>query len=197
MMTILVTSRFIPHELRFALIVLCVAILPLGEVGADNLKELDTRPDGSRVLNMVVHETPRALPDFAFIDGTGNYHGVEEFRHKVVALHFWATWCIPCRAELLTVNALQRELGGADFTFVALSVDRDGTEVVKLYYDDHGIEHLTVYVDEGMVAARAMLVNGIPYTILIDREGLEVARILGDRNWIAPDTIALMRQLIE
>ncbi len=48
-----------------------------------------------------------------------------------------------------------------------------------------------------MDAARAMLVNGLPYTILIDREGLEIARILGDRNWTASDTVILMRQLIE
>lgn len=186
-----------PHGLRFALAALFVAVLPFGGVGAVNLKELDTRPDGSRVLNMVVHDTPRALPAFDFVDGAGNRHGLEEFRRKIVALHFWATWCIPCRAELPTVNALQEKIGGVDFTFVPLSVDRDGAALVKQYYEDHGIEHLTVYIDEGMDAARAMLVNGLPYTILIDREGLEIARILGDRNWTASDTVILMRQLIE
>ena len=48
-----------------------------------------------------------------------------------------------------------------------------------------------------MNAAQAMLGNGIPYTIIINRECLEIARILGDRNWTAPDAIALMRRLIE
>ncbi len=196
-MTTFATSRFISHGLRFALAAALVAALSSSGVDASNLKELDTRPDGSRVLNMVVHEIPRAVPAFGFVDGAGNHHGLKEFRSKIVVLHFWATWCIPCRAELLTVNALQGELGGEEITFVPLSIDRDGAALVRQYYDDHGIEHLNVYIDEGMDAAQAMLVNGIPYTILIDREGREMARILGDRNWIAPDAVALMRRLVE
>jgi len=80
---------------------------------------------------------------------------------------------------------------------VPLSVDRGGAALVSQYYNDHGIEHLTVYIDEDMNAAQAMLVNGLPYTILIDRDGLEIARIIGDRNWTARDVIVLIRRLIE
>ncbi len=174
-----------------------IAALPLGAADAANLKDLDTRADGSRVLNMIVHDTPRAAPAFGFVDVAGNRHGLDEFRGKIVALHFWATWCIPCRAELPTIDALQGELGGPDFAVVPLSVDRDGAALVRQYYDDHGIQRLAVYIDEGMDAARAMLVNGIPYTILLNREGREIARILGDRNWTEPDALALMRKLIE
>ena len=187
----------IPFALSSAFALFLFAALPLSAASAANLKELDTRADGSRVLNMIVHDTPRAVPAFGFVDVDGNRHGLDEFRGKIVALHFWATWCIPCRAELPTVDALQGELGGPHFAVVPSSVDRDGAALVRQYYDDHGIEHLTVYIDEGMDAARAMLVNGIPYTILIDREGREIARILGDRNWMEPDVLALMRKLIE
>ncbi len=186
--------------LRWTGLVLAIGLLlavPLGGTAAEGLKDLDTRADGSRVLNMVVHGEARAVPAFNFLDVDGNYLSLENFRGKIVALHFWATWCIPCRTELPTVDALQNQLGGEDFTFVPLSVDRDGADLVKQYYADHGIEHLTVYIDERMNAARAMLVNGIPYTILLNREGQEIARILGDRNWTAPDAIALMRKLIE
>ena len=178
-----------------ALTLLCA--LPLAGTAAQSLIDLDTRADDSRVLNMVIHDKARAVSAFKFIDIEGNYLSLENFRGKTVALHFWATWCIPCRDELPTVDALQNQLGGKNFTFVPLSVDRDGADLVRRYYADHGIEHLPVYVDEGMNAAQAMLVNGIPYTIIINREGLEIARILGDRNWTAPDAIALMRRLIE
>ena len=186
-----------PRRLGLVLAIGLLCAVPLAGTAAESLEQLDTRADGSRILNMVVHSTARAVPAFNFLDIEGNYLSLENFRGKIVALHFWATWCIPCRAELPTVDALQNQLGGADFTFVPLSVDRDGADLVRRYYADHGIQHLPVYIDEGMNAAQAMLVNGIPYTILINREGMEIARILGDRNWIAPDAIALMRQLIK
>ncbi len=180
-----------------ALAIALLLAVPLGAAAAESLKELDTRADGSRVLNVVAHDRARAVPAFKFLDIDGNYLSLKSFRGKIVALHFWATWCIPCREELPTVDALQDRLGGEDFTFVPLSVDRAGASLVRRYYADHGIKHLPVYIDEGMNAAQAMLVNGIPYTILLNREGKEISRILGDRNWTAPDAIALMRKLIE
>jgi thiol-disulfide isomerase/thioredoxin len=170
---------------------------PITASTGENLQQLDTRADGSRILNMVAHAEPRDLPAVKFIDHAGNQLSLEDFRGKVVALHFWATWCFPCREELPTVDALQEELGGEDITFVPLSVDRDGAKLVSQYYADNNIVNLPVYIDDGMNAARALLINGIPYTILIDREGREFARILGDRDWSTPEVAALMRKLIQ
>ena len=185
---------------RWPALLLAVAMLiavPFGASAEESLKQLDTRADGSRILNMVAHSEARSVPAFKFLDGDGNYLTLADFRGKIVALQFWATWCFPCREELPTVDALQGELGGADFTFIPLSVDRDGSDLVRQYYADNGIVNLSVYIDEGMNAARAMLVNGIPYTILLNREGMEIARVLGDRNWYTPEAIALMRNIIE
>jgi len=196
MKTVFAICQLTPHRLRLVPVGLFVAALTLGGSAAADLKELDTRPDGSRILSLIVHETPRAVPAFRFFDETDNRHGLQKFRGKIVALHFWATWCIPCRTELPMVDALQGELGSTDFTFVSLSVDRNGAALVRKYYDEHGIRNLAVYIDDGMDAAQTLLVNGFPYTIFFNREGLEIARLLGERNWTKPEVIALMRRLI-
>lgn len=179
------------------LAVVLLFAMPPGAIAGETLRELDTRTDGSRILNLVARGQAVDLPAFTFLDRDGNQLSLENFRGKVVALHFWATWCFPCREELPTVDALQGDLGGEDFTFVPLSVDRDGAELVSQYYADNGIENLPVYIDEGMDVARALLVNGIPYTILIDREGREIARVLGDRNWSTPDVKVFMQNIIQ
>ncbi len=190
-------APFMPRWLGVALAIALLFAAPLGGMADQGLKDLDTRADGSRVLNMVVYDTARTVPALKFADVEGNDISIEEFRGKFVALHFWATWCMPCRAELPTVDALQAVLGGENFTFVPLSVDRNGAKLVQQYYADNGIAHLPLYFDDGMVAARALRVNGIPYTILLNRDGQEIARILGDRDWSTPDATALMRRLIE
>ena len=177
---------------------LLIALLTMPHSGQadDSLRALDTRDDGSRILNMIAHERSRALPVFSFVDRDGNRLSLESFRGKVVALHFWATWCVPCREELPTVNVLQGVLGGEGFTFVPLSVDRAGAKLVGQYYAENHINNLPLYMDEDMDVSRALLVNGIPYTILVDRKGREIARILGDRNWATPEVTALIQQII-
>ncbi len=189
-----------PLLLRWPGVVLAAVLLfasPLGGMAAQSLKDMDTRSDGSRILNMVVHDAARSVPEFKFFDAAGNQFSTKDFRDKFIALHFWATWCMPCRAEMPTIDALQELLGGEDFTFVPLSLDRKGAQLVQQYYVDHDLTNIPLYMDERMDAAQVLLVNGIPSTILLNRTGQEIARILGDRDWSAPDAADLMRRLIE
>jgi len=191
---------FAPLLLRWPGVVLAAVLLfasPLGGMAAQSLKDMDTRSDGSRILNMVVHDAARSVPEFKFVDAAGNQLSTKDFRGKFIALHFWATWCMPCRAEMPTIDALQELLGGEDFTFVPLSLDRKGAQLVQQYYVDHDLKNIPLYMDERMDAAQVLLVNGIPSTILLNRTGQEIARILGDRDWSTPDATDLMRRLIE
>jgi thiol-disulfide isomerase/thioredoxin len=113
-----------------------------------------------------------------------------------MAVHFWATWCVPCRAELPQVNTLADTLNGPNFEVVPISVDRDGIEVVNAFYSEQGITKLPAYLDRGLKAFRAFRLAGVPATIFIDGEGNEIARVLGDRDWARPEVLAVVRKLI-
>ena len=65
----------------------------------------------------------------------------------------WATWCVPCREEMPTLDRLQATLGGPDFHVVALSIDQQGIFAVQDFYKELGIKALEVYVDDSMRAA--------------------------------------------
>ena len=164
--------------------------------GAATLRSLDKRADGSHILNVIVHDQPREVPQIAFFDEAGQQRSLADYKGTPAALHFWATWCIPCRDELPTMESLQREMGD-DLVVLPLSVDRGGAEIVRAYYQDHGLATLPVMVDEKMATGRALRVNGIPYTIFIDRNGMEIARVLGDRDWSDPEVVALVRKIVE
>ena len=160
------------------------------------LRALDRHSDGSPVLNLVVSDGPQEPPPIAFIDEAGAELSLADYRGTPVAVHFWATWCFPCRAEMPTMDALQRALG-KDMIILPLSLDRDGAMLVRAYYDDHDLTTLPVMIDEKMAAGRALRVHGIPATIFINREGAEVARVLGDRDWGDPAVIELVRHIID
>ncbi len=141
-------------------------------------------------------EAPRPLSELRFEDGEGQTLTLENFRGKVVLLNVWATWCGPCRKEMPTLDRLQARLGGPDFTVVALSIDRLGAPAVKKFYVEIGIAHLGLYVDSTTKAAAAIGLTGLPTTLLIDREGNEVARLVGPAEWDSPDMVARIEQYV-
>jgi peroxiredoxin len=75
-----------------------------------------------------------------------------------------------------------------------LSIDRKGIAVVKPFYEELGLHSLGIYVDQSGKAANALNAVGVPTTLLIDREGREVARQIGPAEWDSPEMTALIRE---
>lgn len=166
----------------FLLLLLLLAALPLAAAAEER--------------NLVLVDPPKALPDLRFVDGEGRKRALADFKGKVVLLNVWATWCTPCRKEMPTLDRLQNTLGGADFQVVALSIDRQGLDVVRKFYGEIGIKHLAVYVDRSSRAVRDLSAAGLPTTLLIDRAGREIGRLVGPAEWDAPGMMAFIRRQI-
>ena len=143
--------------------------------------------------SFVMHEAPRPLPEIKFEDGNGDALLLAYFRGKTVLLNIWATWCVPCREEMPTLDALEAELGGPAFAVVALSIDRAGPEVVRKFYAEIGIQHLGLYIDASMQASFDLQAPGLPTTLLIDSEGRELGRLVGPAEWDTPEMLDFLK----
>ena len=80
---------------------------------------------------------------------------------------------------------------------LALSVDRAGSERVREFLDEVGVQHLHVYRDPKAAATRVLKVPGLPATLLVDRQGREAGRVLGIAQWDGPAAVAVERLLAE
>ena len=186
-MTVLFRSPRLALLLALAALGACSAPAgPLGEVTA-----------AAQERGFAVRETPAAVPNFTFRDGSGRMRSLEDFRGRVVVLNIWATWCAPCRDEMPTLDNLQARLGGEELEVLALSVDRKGPEAVRKFYDDIGVQHLALYIEQpsGQVLS-GLNIQGIPATLLLDRQGREIGRRLGIAEWDSPEMLELFRQAI-
>lgn len=150
--------------------------------------------EASQRLGIAVLASPRAVPAFSFRDEHGAPHTLQEFRGKSVLLNVWATWCAPCRKEMPALDRLQAQLGASTFQVLVLSLDREGVPLVKKFYDEIGIKALPVYVDSTTESMGKLGILGVPTTLLIDREGLEVARYTGPAEWDSADVVAMIRR---
>jgi thiol-disulfide isomerase/thioredoxin len=145
---------------------------------------------------LTIWPEPRPVPEVPFVDGEGKTHTLADFKGKVLLLNLWATWCVPCRKEMPTLDRLQAQLGGADFQARALSIDQGGVQLVRDFYREVGIQHLGIYIDESASAISSLGAFGLPVTLLLDRQGRELGRKLGEATWESPEVVAYLKEVI-
>lgn len=148
------------------------------------------------VSALVPTDPPKKLPEIVFIGADGTEHHLEEFRGHGMVINLWATWCVPCVAEMPALAALEKTLAPDDIAVLPLSSDRGGAAAVRSFYDAHGIAALPVLLDPKGDAARAWGVRGIPTTIVVDKRGMERARLEGAADWASPAAASKVRALV-
>ncbi len=151
---------------------------------------------GDGLPGFVATEPPASLPAVSFKNAAGETVRLADFRGRVVLLNFWATWCPPCVREMPSLDRLQAMIGGKDFTVIALSLDRRGLERVGPFFEEHGLDSLTQYIDPRSRVAAALRVSGLPTTLLIDRAGREVGRMIGPAEWDSPEAFTLIKGIM-
>ena len=90
-------------------------------------------------------------------------------RGEVVVLHFWASWCGPCRKELPLIDALHRDLSRSRGRVVAVSIDRDARNAAD--FARRHAPSLPVYHDGPDGLARTLDLPALPWTVVLDRDG--------------------------
>ncbi|MCT4656382.1 MAG: TlpA family protein disulfide reductase [Cohaesibacter sp.] len=127
----------------------------------------------------------------------GEESTLETYRGRFVLVNVWATWCFSCRTEMPDLDALQGKFDPEKLLVMPISVDRKGIDAVMPFYDRTNIKHLPIFIGSGMEAITTFGERGIPFTILLDPEGKEFARILGPVKWDADDFVAFLQDKID
>ena len=139
---------------------------------------------------------PSPVPAVVFEGGAGEALTFDDFEGRVVLLNLWATWCAPCREEMPQLDQLQAELGSDVFEVLALSVDSTGPEVPAAFLEQVGASNLAFFHDPSAKANFTLGAFGLPTTILVSPEGLEIGRMAGPANWASEDGVGLVEEAL-
>jgi thiol-disulfide isomerase/thioredoxin len=142
-------------------------------------------------------DRPRPAPTMPFTRADDGEITLAAFQGRVVLLNFWATWCAPCVHEMPSLDRLQAKLRDEGLDVVAVSVDHAGLDRVKPFFQRQGIGHLSIYLDSAGALSKAFGINGLPTTLLIDREGRIVGGMEGPADWDSDEAVAMVRQYLE
>ncbi len=140
-------------------------------------------------------EPGRPAPEFVLPRLGGGEIALRELRGKVVLVNFWATWCAPCEQEMPAMQRLWEKLAPRGFDLVAISED-DGPAPVEEFRARLGLG-FPIALDSGHAVAGRYQSFRYPESFLVDREGVLVARYIGERDWDAPEYVARIERLLD
>jgi thiol-disulfide isomerase/thioredoxin len=124
----------------------------------------------------------------------GPTHELGQFRGRVVLVHFFATWCEPCRAEIASLKELQVRLDGRPFAIVPISVAEADGAVRRFFAGDP--PPFVILLDRDRSVARAWNIHTLPSTVVLDR-GLRPRFFAeGDVDWARPDVMSRLAELL-
>lgn len=133
------------------------------------------------------------VPEFSVTTLDGDALSSSGLAGKVVLVNFWATWCLPCRAEMPLLEGMWRRHADAGFVLVGFSTDRAGEDGVRKFLTDRGITYPVAIVRQDVEDAFGG-VRGIPTSFLLDRSGRIRHRVVGP---LAPASLELaVRRLL-
>lgn len=126
----------------------------------------------------------KEAPEISLKDGKGKLTKLSDLKGKVVLVHFWATWCPPCAAELPALDALQAALPADKFELLAISVDENGAKDVEPFRKKIPFSFPVIYDNDS--AHPVSDVYGtfrLPESYLVDKTGKVVKKYSGPQEW--------------
>lgn len=176
--------------MRKLLVVLYTAFL----IGANPVvADVAALRDGD-MKKLALHDAPVAIPETVLLDAEDGEHSLSDYKGKWVVLNFWATWCAPCRYEMPSLDRLQVAMPA--LAVVPVATGRNAVEGIERFFEEAEIKNLPILRDPKSHLARGMGVMGLPVTVILNPEGQEVARLIGDAEWDSDSAKAILAALM-
>ena len=134
--------------------------------------------------------------DVVFVNEDGSDMTLAAFEGKYVVLNFWATWCAPCRKEMPHLSDLQTELGSDTFEVVTVATGVNQRPAMERFLDEIGVDNLPLHTDPNSALARDFGIVGLPVTLILNPEGFELARLIGDADWSSDNAIDILETVV-
>jgi thiol-disulfide isomerase/thioredoxin len=143
-----------------------------------------------------VADRPESYRDLSFLAPDGRPVTLADFAGRTVLLNLWATWCVPCRAEMPALDLLEAKLGGDDFAVIAVNVDVNNEERARNFLEEIEAANLEFYSDPSLGVfnnlKRRGHAFGLPTTVLVDGDGCGIGNVAGPAEWDSEEARALV-----
>ena len=137
----------------------------------------------SNMKNIVINKVPKKYDNITFLDIKNRILNLNDYKGNLILVNFWATWCVPCKDEMPSLDLLQVHEDLSNLKIFPINVGKDSIKNIEIFFKDLKIQNLSIYFDSPITLAKKFKLRGIPTSILFNKNGEEIARIIGLINF--------------
>jgi thiol-disulfide isomerase/thioredoxin len=142
--------------------------------------------------NIVVHKEPLDVKELKFKDFNLNDIDLTNKKGNIMILNFWATWCVPCKKEMPSLEELSKLY--PEVTIYPINLEKPNKNKTKFFFESLDIKNLNIYFDPEFKLVKSFNMRGVPTSILIDKKGKEFARIIGEVDFLDESFISFLKK---
>jgi cytochrome c biogenesis protein CcmG/thiol:disulfide interchange protein DsbE len=137
-------------------------------------------------------------PNFTAVtlDSIPREKSLADYRGQVVMINVWATWCLPCRVEMPSIEALYRDYGPKGLKVLAVSIDDPGTdETIRTFVKQYGLTFEVLHDPKAKISETYDIL-GYPETLIVGKDGVIRKKLMSAVDWNSPESRALVERLL-
>jgi len=144
--------------------------------------------------NIVIYEKPKIIKELKFKDLNLQEVDLTNKKGNIMILNFWATWCLPCRREMPSLEKLTHL--HPEIKVFAINMEKPNKLKVQDFFKFIGVLSLDIYFDPELRLVKKFKMRGLPTSILIDKDGKEFGRIVGEIDFTDKEFIKILKNYI-
>jgi cytochrome c biogenesis protein CcmG, thiol:disulfide interchange protein DsbE len=137
-------------------------------------------------------------PNFTAVtlDSIPREKSLADYRGQVGMINVWATWCLPCRVEMPSIEALYRDYGPKGLKVLAVSIDDPGTdETIRSFVKQYGLTFEVLHDPKAKISETYDIL-GYPETLIVGKDGVIRKKLMSAVDWNSPESRALVERLL-
>ena len=135
--------------------------------------------EAPNIKNLVINNELKTYDNITFLDSNEKIIKLTDYKGNLVLLNFWATWCLPCKKEMPSLDDLKASPELDNIEIFPINIGKENLEKTNKFFLDLNVKNLNIYFDNPETLAKALALRGVPTTVLFNKEGKEFARIIG------------------
>ena len=144
--------------------------------------------------NVVIYEKPKVIKELKFKDLNLQDVDLTNKKGNIMILNFWATWCMPCRREMPSLEKLTHL--HPEIKVYAINMEKPNRLKAQDFFKFIGVLSLDIYFDPKLELVKQFKMRGLPTSILIDKNGNEFGRIVGEIDFTDKNFIKILKKFI-
>ncbi len=144
--------------------------------------------------NIVVYKEPLEIKELKFKDFNLNDVDLTNKKGNIMILNFWATWCVPCKKEMPSLEELSKLY--PEVIIYPINLEKPNKDKTKKFFENLNIKNLNIYFDPEFKLVKSFKMRGVPTSILINKNGKEFARIIGEIDFLDKSFINFLKKYL-